>query len=304
MNPKISIHNPCNEDWGKMKIGVDSRYCNHCTKDVIDFTDKTRQEILEYFLANYNKKICGRFNTSQLDFSYSDFIVTINALSQKQQNKNLAFYLLTLGTLILSGCESPSVTEGSSAQVIDTLITIEKPIKEEIEKVSKDSINTETKSIQKEDPHWVPNPISITSSQIKEYTNDYPLVLLGFGVIDGPGFFNRNLEHVETIIPYLQADVMPEYRGGLDSLMAYINSNLKYPEWEKNRKIGGTVYASFVIARSGKIKDAKIVKSVQGSKNFDKEVLRIIKGMPDWKPGLQNGQNVDVIFNLPFIFKL
>ena len=54
--PPFKIQNPCSKKWDSMKIEVDSRFCKHCEKNVIDFTQKTRTEILEYLLTNNNKK--------------------------------------------------------------------------------------------------------------------------------------------------------------------------------------------------------------------------------------------------------
>ncbi len=90
---KARIDNPCSEDWNKMKIGLHSRFCDKCEKNVMDFTNKSRQEILEYLLTNYDKRVCGRIYRSQLDFSDTDFLVTIKAISRKNKNPNLAFYL-------------------------------------------------------------------------------------------------------------------------------------------------------------------------------------------------------------------
>ena len=73
---------------------------------------------------------------------------------------------------------------------------------------------------------------------------------------------------------------------------------------EKKEKIEGNVFVTFVIAADGKIKDPKILRSVDGSKNFDKEVLRVIEEMPTWKPGQEHGQNVAVQFTIPIRFRL
>src|SRR5690606_18408431 len=97
---------------------------------------------------------------------------------------------------------------------------------------------------------------------------------------------------------------MPEFIGGLDSLTSYLKTTLHYPKWEKENKIEGTVYVSFVINKEGKIENPRILRSVKDSKNFDNEVLKIINEMPDWIPGEQDGKKVKVQYNLPIRFKL
>jgi TonB family protein len=97
---------------------------------------------------------------------------------------------------------------------------------------------------------------------------------------------------------------MPVFNGGNDSMFIYINNNLQFPEWEKQNKIEGTVYVSFVINREGGINDIKIIRSVENAKNFDQEVKRIITEMPQWTPGRQRGEKVSVRYTLPISFKL
>lgn len=106
MIPKAQIAEPCSENWETMKIGLHSRFCENCKKDVVDFTKKNRQQILEYLLENHNRQVCGHIRPSQLDFSHSDFLITINNLSKRTNNTNLSFYLLTMGALLLSSCNT------------------------------------------------------------------------------------------------------------------------------------------------------------------------------------------------------
>lgn len=97
---------------------------------------------------------------------------------------------------------------------------------------------------------------------------------------------------------------MPEFKGGVDSLFSYIKNNIKYPEWEKKQKIEGRVFVTFIVDKNGTITKPRILKTVEDSKNFDNEVIRVISEMPAWIPGQHNGENVAVQFNLPVRFKL
>lgn len=100
------------------------------------------------------------------------------------------------------------------------------------------------------------------------------------------------------------AEIMPEFDGGYDSLVNFITSNLKYPEWERQNKIEGIVYVGFTINKDGSISDILINVSVAGSKNFDAEVIRVISSMPKWIPGENEGEKVRVRYHLPVRFKL
>jgi len=95
---------------------------------------------------------------------------------------------------------------------------------------------------------------------------------------------------------------MPQFRGGQDSLTSYLVRNLKYPLEAQKNKTKGKVYITFVVSKTGDITDVKILRGV--SQQIDEEALRVIKLMPAWTPGKQNGKPVDVQYNMPINFKL
>lgn len=112
----------------------------------------------------------------------------------------------------------------------------------------------------------------------------------------------RKREEEEKVYEVGLIEKEPEYTGGKDKMMEFIKANLKYPEFEKNNAIEGTVYVSFVVDQQGKISDIKIARSI--SKGLDDEVIRIIKLMPNWVPGTKDGKAVKVRYTLPIAFKL
>ena len=106
-------------------------------------------------------------------------------------------------------------------------------------------------------------------------------------------------EQVFTIV-----EQMPSFPGGEEELFKYLSKNINYPAMEKDNGISGTAYVTFVVDKDGKIKDAKIARGVRGGPGCDKEALRVVSNMPDWKAGKQNGRQVSVQFNLPIKFVL
>lgn len=97
---------------------------------------------------------------------------------------------------------------------------------------------------------------------------------------------------------------MPGFPGGMGELMKYIQKNIQYPQVEKEADIQGTVYVKFVVEPSGDISNVEIAKGVRGGPGLDKEALRVVKNMPKWSVGKQNGRPVRVLMNLPIKFQL
>ena len=95
---------------------------------------------------------------------------------------------------------------------------------------------------------------------------------------------------------------MPSFPGGNAALMSYLNSNTKYPVVAQENGVQGRVIVSFVVERDGSISDVKVARSVDPS--LDREAQRVVKSMPRWTPGKQNGQTVRVKYTVPVVFRL
>lgn len=97
----------------------------------------------------------------------------------------------------------------------------------------------------------------------------------------------------------------PEFPGGQEALKNYLQSNLVYPEDAKELGIEGKVYVSFVVFEDGSIQQVTILRGVNGNKSCEKEVLRLIKRMPNWIPGKNNlGQMLKARVKIPVVFNL
>lgn len=95
---------------------------------------------------------------------------------------------------------------------------------------------------------------------------------------------------------------MPEFPGGELALRKYIANTIKYPESAVKKGIQGKVYVTFVVTKDGAIANAKIARGVDTS--LDKEALRVVNSLPQWKPGKQKGENVNVQYTVPINFVL
>lgn len=95
---------------------------------------------------------------------------------------------------------------------------------------------------------------------------------------------------------------MPSFPGGQSALMQYLASNIKYPVVAQENGVQGRVIVSFVVERDGSISDVKVARSVDPS--LDREAQRVVKSMPRWSPGKQNGSTVRVKYTVPVVFRL
>lgn len=101
---------------------------------------------------------------------------------------------------------------------------------------------------------------------------------------------------------FVIVEQMPEFPGGVNALQEYVRVNLQYPEVALENGIQGQVKVGFVVSKTGRIEDVKVISNADPS--LDKEAVRIIRSLPKWSPGVQRGQNVDVSFEIPVDFKL
>ncbi len=106
----------------------------------------------------------------------------------------------------------------------------------------------------------------------------------------------------EEIISFYLLEDKPEFPGGEMALLSYLATNTKYPLLAQETGISGRVYVSFIIDKKGNVTNVKLVRSVH--EILDKEALRVVKTLPQWKPGKQRGVPVRVEYIIPITFVL
>jgi len=133
------------------------------------------------------------------------------------------------------------------------------------------------------------------------------LILLLIGIVI-PSFFyaqdkqNGNaVQGKDTEYAFEQLEVKPEFPNGNEGLGKYLSENIKYPKKALKKGLTGKVFVQFVIDKTGKVTDVVAVRGVE--KSLDKEAVRVIKAMPEWKPGMKDGQPVKVKYTIPINFK-
>lgn len=101
---------------------------------------------------------------------------------------------------------------------------------------------------------------------------------------------------------FSMVEQMPEFPGGQAAMMKFLSEELRYPNEARDKNISGKVIVKFVVDTEGYIKNAEVIRGIGAG--CDEEALRVVRKMPRWKPGKQNGKAVNVFFHLPVSFVL
>ena len=102
---------------------------------------------------------------------------------------------------------------------------------------------------------------------------------------------------------FVVVEEMPKFKGGESAMMEFLMMNMKYPQTAVKAKQQGRVIVGFIVRKDGTVSDVHITRSV-GYDVLDKEAMRVVKSMPAWEPGKQNGKPVNVKYNVPITFRL
>jgi periplasmic protein TonB len=106
----------------------------------------------------------------------------------------------------------------------------------------------------------------------------------------------------EKAEPVLWVPEMPHFPGGEKELHAFLLNGIKYPREAREVNIQGTVFLTFIVEPDGSITEISVLRGIGGG--CEEEALRVVKSMPNWVPGKQNGNPVRVRLTLPVKFTL
>lgn len=112
----------------------------------------------------------------------------------------------------------------------------------------------------------------------------------------------QNSHPKDTVIDGVKYEYVERMPRPNYNLNKYLSKNIHYPDSARAHNIEGRVIVKFLVNEDGQISDCKIINSVD--RDCDAEALRVVKEMPRWKPGKQDGKPVKVFFHLPIMFKL
>lgn len=140
------------------------------------------------------------------------------------------------------------------------------------------------------------NEAAVGSVDITEGTNDLNKIAIKEEVIAAP-----KVEE-EQPVSIAMVEQKPEFPGGEAAMYKWLSENIVYPSAASEEGVQGRVVVEFVVGKDGSITNVRIVRPRHPA--LDKEALRVVKAMPKWMPGRNNGQPVKVTYTLPVTFKL
>lgn len=137
----------------------------------------------------------------------------------------------------------------------------------------------------------------VVSTVTVKGNTDNPLDLNG---LEGEG--NKVVEEVVEQKVYQYVEQMPVFPGGQEALLQYIAKNIKYPALALRNQVEGKVFIAFVVGPDGQVTDVKVQKGIGAG--CDEEASRVIKNLPKFAPGKQNGRAVSVSYTVPVTFAI
>lgn len=120
----------------------------------------------------------------------------------------------------------------------------------------------------------------------------------GTGVVEIPVAKERDPDEIFRFV-----EIPPSFPGGVEALAKYLGNNIRYPHVAAENGIEGIVVVQFVVDREGNVNEVKVITPAKGG-GLEQEASRVIKAMPKWKPGKQNGRYVSVLYSIPVNFRL
>lgn len=304
MNLKITIPDPCNENWDKMTPKDNGRFCLSCSKTVVDFSSMLPEKIQHFFIQNQNEKICGRFKESQLD------LITIQIPSRvlsTQTNYHKIFLLalfVVMGTTLFSCADK----DGNKKKIDKIEVTndeskFDSPIGKAI--ISKNDSTCEIVSPP-------PPPPSKTHDSVKN-SEKYEKRVSGEIILEKQKKSAKSPKNIkqdkklstnttkEDESQYLTGAVMQtnaEFPGGIEQFYNFFAQEFNAPEniYTKNLKIR----ISFAVEKDGSMHYMQSEPAID--QRLEQEIIRVLKVSPKWQAGQLSGKKIRMQYSLPITF--
>jgi len=303
---KLSVPKPCHEDWSKMTPKEKGRFCQSCSKTVVDFTQHSKEGIQQYLRENLGQQVCGRLRREQLDMITLEIPTATFHQSLSFQKLFLLALLFVMGSTLFS-CQHSNGTKQKIKNVIvtDTIEEVHETGHFEIDRAFHlDSI------VEIEEPEEIIEDISNT---LQSQDSVVEIVELTGEVVEVVGDIEPYEEETDVVLGYIieeppkfpEADSLSrsQAREDFDRRMRLLfEEHFNYPEDNLGLKKGPhRIFIHFTVDTKGYLTDIQIKAP---HPVLTKEIERVLKKLPVLIPGRQRGKVVKTRYALPIRYNV
>jgi hypothetical protein len=275
---KITIPEPCKEDWDKMMPKDNGRFCLNCSKTVVDFTAMLPDEIQHFFIQNQNEKICGRFKNEQLETIIIQIPNRVLYTQTKYHKMFLLALFIAMGTTLFS-CQD----KDGNKQKIDKIEIVQGSSKTTVndKPLINDSLNKKSSLPKKSKYRRYAEAINVLPETAVEIAVNYESTSYTLG---GAGLIS----------------FAPDYPGGFEKFTEFIKNEFQVPK--KARRIAGQIEVSFVIDKVGTLNQIKVFDNI--GHETGEEMIRVLQESKKWKPSIINGKGISTVIRLNIVLQI
>lgn len=277
---KITIPEPCTENWDKMTPNESGRFCMSCVKTVVDFTGMSPDKIQKYIIQNQNSKMCGRFKKSQLD------TITIQIPSRVlySQTHYHKMFLLALFVAMGTTLFSCSDKDGNKQKI------------DKVEVVEDVSVQEETKGKSLKNSNQIPLPPPSPPKTDLKNCSEKRSLRITMGIV-----LSSQIEEpfsYDVVYNSNDLDVLPVPKNGMKKFNDFFVKN--YAVSNKNDRYQGKIL--FVVEKDGSLTNFNILEN--DSKGDAEEVIKVLETAPNWFPGKKKNHIVRSTYILTLPLKM
>lgn len=268
---------------------------------ISDWTNVVAEERNELVFENRNKnygayQIRRNYNRSLFIALNTSALVLILLISIP---KILAFFSPETVESIKEVKEGITITFDSPNPIKPDVIIPSPPSSPQLQKATQ-FVPPVVKNIETTDEPPIKAQTDLTETKIASTTGTG----LDENVMETPGVTTFPDIEEKEMPPLVWVEQMPDFPGGPAELAKFLRSNIIYPSIGIQERVKGKVFLKFKVDKEGNIDNIEVLHGVKGYPAFEKEAIRVVKEMPQWKAGKQNGKAVPVLFTLPIDFSL
>jgi TonB family protein len=278
----LKIEQPCHENWEDMELGLISRNCKKCDKAVYDFTNMSRQDILEFILLNQHQGFCGRFNSMRLDFTQVEIESSLSEILSRNLKPLQRELILSMAVVLLGACNThPPEDNTNISNSIHTK-----------EYIAGTNVNTEVKTDSTETTKKETYAFDIGEEYIEIAHIDRDSSILEFDEVHIKSAEYSRKPEVEVWmgIPRIYTGSRSSFSGGVDSLNRYIHQYLREEITQLDSGVVVPINLQFKITKRGKVRHVRVLNSNSQYSDLEHKVCKAIKKSKTWYP-MRNAQD-------------